>query len=70
MTSSGKNGLNIRTNASPKWDCEKTVNILDLPTNNETGNYNLVNHIVLTKTDVKEISNIKMMIMIQQHEHV
>ena len=20
MTSSGKNGLNIRTNASPKWD--------------------------------------------------
>ena len=40
-----------------------------LPTNNETGDYNIVNHI-LTNTDVKEISNNKMMLMIQQHEHV
>ena len=31
MTSSGKNGLNIRTNASPKWDrtrCPKGVSVL------------------------------------------
>ena len=31
MTSSGKNGLNIRTNASPKWDstrCLEEVSVL------------------------------------------
>ena len=31
MTSSGKNGLNIRTNASPKWDrtrCPEEVSVL------------------------------------------
>ena len=31
MTSSGKNGLNIRTNASPKWDrtrCPGGVSVL------------------------------------------
>ena len=28
MTSSGKNGLNIRTNASPKWDRQKIWSLL------------------------------------------
>ena len=31
MTSSGKNGLNIRTNANPKWDrtrCPEEVSVL------------------------------------------
>ena len=27
MTSSGKNGLNIRTNASPKWDRTSNSNV-------------------------------------------
>ena len=27
MTSSGKNGLNIRTNASPKWDMTVIISV-------------------------------------------
>ena len=29
MTSSGKNGLNIRTNASPKWDRTRDNLVVD-----------------------------------------
>ena len=60
MTSSGKNGLNIRTNASPKWDrtkCPGGVSILcwlDAPVAMFYGN--LQNLVIRSKLVIKSSS--------------
>ena len=72
MTSSGKNGLNIRTNASPKWDrtrCLEEESVLCwLAALVAMFNGNLQNWVIRSKLVLKSSSVISLQIGVMSYQ--